>query len=80
MVTFQCDSGDSCHRINVTHKTLQVVEQPWQDVVEQFLVSQTSPLPGRRAQSRIHLPFLALLDPDAGIVAVLKIRITTPPY
>ncbi|WP_440101351.1 hypothetical protein [Glutamicibacter mishrai] len=44
MVTFQCDSGDSCHRINVTHKTLQVVEQPWQDVVEQFYVSQFSHL------------------------------------
>ena len=80
MVTFQCDSGDSCHRINVTHKTLQVVEQPWQDVVEQFYVSQTPPLSDRRAQSRIHLPFLALLAPDAGIVAVLKIRITTTPY
>ncbi|PRB76622.1 hypothetical protein CQ012_06305 [Arthrobacter sp. MYb214] len=36
MMTFQCDSGDSCHRINVTHKTIQVVEQLLQRVVQQF--------------------------------------------
>ncbi|MFJ2469575.1 MULTISPECIES: hypothetical protein [Glutamicibacter] len=37
MMTFQCDSGDNRHKVNVMDKTLQVVEQPWQDVVEQYL-------------------------------------------
>jgi hypothetical protein len=46
MMTFQCDSGDNRHRINVTHMTLQVVEQTWQDVVEQFICSWYASLTG----------------------------------
>ncbi|MGP9034351.1 MULTISPECIES: hypothetical protein [Glutamicibacter] len=36
MLTFQCDSGDNRHKVNMMETTLQVVEQLWQQVVEQF--------------------------------------------
>ncbi|MGX1592591.1 hypothetical protein ACWICO_15870 [Glutamicibacter sp. NPDC055491] len=42
MMTFQCDSGDNRHKVNVMEKTLQVVEQLWQQVVEQFTLQASS--------------------------------------
>lgn len=82
MVTFQCDSGDNCHRLNVTHTTLQVVEQPWQDVVEQFYVSKSSPFTnahhtGNPLESTVET-FSFLRDsfhlPEAGLGLEQRIR------